>query len=145
MTTRAEQETIIQWDEDEQLVRICSSSRKVWRRLEREGFAIREELHDARSWKVTGRVYEPIAAADFRWGKKRKRSAAQLAAARKGAFTVRDDAKAARTPTEPGLVPGSGQVKAGNSPNTLAQQISGQRGGRPSGPRSGGPSPGRRR
>ncbi len=35
---KAERETIIRWDSDEQMVHICSYHPAVWRRLDRKGY-----------------------------------------------------------------------------------------------------------
>jgi hypothetical protein len=35
--TRAEQETVIRWDEDERVVHVYSASPKTWRRMARLG------------------------------------------------------------------------------------------------------------
>lgn len=85
---RAEQETIIRWDEEEKLVHVYSASPVVWRRLEKQGFAVQRET--TRDGQPTGRFYVPIPLADFRWGKKRPRTAAQLEASRKAAARLQN-------------------------------------------------------
>jgi hypothetical protein len=78
---RAEQETIIRWDEEEKLVHVYSASPVVWRRLEKQGFEVLKET--THKGEPTGRFYTPIPIRDFRWGRKAPRSEAQLEAARK--------------------------------------------------------------
>ena len=80
---RAEQETVVRWDRDEQLVYIWSADPTVWRKLQRLGLAIREETHAQRTGEITGRFYVPVPVERLRWGMKGERSAAQLAAAQK--------------------------------------------------------------
>ena len=67
--TRAEQETVIRWDEDEQEVRVWSASPRTWRRMARLGVAAHRET--TISGKPSGRFYR-VPAGLFRWGTKRK-------------------------------------------------------------------------
>ena len=67
--TRAEQETVIRWDEDEQEVRVWSASPRTWRRMARLGVAAHRET--TMSGKPSGRFYR-VPAGLFRWGTKRK-------------------------------------------------------------------------
>ena len=67
--TRAEQETVIRWDEDEQEVRIWSASPKTWRRMARLGLAPHRETTTGGT--PSGRFYR-VPAGQFRWGTKRK-------------------------------------------------------------------------
>ena len=82
--TRAEQETVIRWDREEQVVNIWSADPTVWRKLARLGMVVQEETHAQRTGEITGRFYVPIPVARFRWGTKREitreRTAAQVAA-----------------------------------------------------------------
>ena len=76
--TRAEQETIFRWDEDDQVVHIYSASPKTWRKLGRLGLAAFKEtvFRD----KPSGRFYR-LPVSQFRWGvKSRARAAAGKAA-----------------------------------------------------------------
>jgi hypothetical protein len=85
---RAEQETVIRWDEHEQEVRIWSASPKTWRRMARLGLTPHRETTTGGT--PSGRFYR-VPAERFRWGTKRKAvtgtvarlrpPAAQLAAA----------------------------------------------------------------
>ena len=93
--TRAEQETVIRWDREEQQVQIWTADPVVWRKLERLGIAVREETHAQRTGEPTGRFYTPIPLARFRFGLKRERTPAQRAAAQRGAFVLCKRAKAA--------------------------------------------------
>jgi len=67
--TRAEQETVIRWDEDEQEVRVWSASPRTWRRMVRLGVAVHRET--TAGGKPSGRFYR-MPAELFRWGTKRK-------------------------------------------------------------------------
>lgn len=78
--TKAEQETVLRWDREEQLVHIWTADPVVWRKLDRLGVAIREQT--THKGEVTGRFYQPIPLAVFRFGVKRERTEAQKAAAR---------------------------------------------------------------
>ena len=90
MATRAEQETVIRWDRDEQLVHVWSADPVVWRRMARLGFVVREETRYAKTGEVSGRFYVPIPLADFRWGKRRQSSPAQRAAGQKAIEKARE-------------------------------------------------------
>src|SRR5574338_42735 len=79
--TRAEQETVIRWDREEQVVHIWSADPVVWRKLARLGVAVREET--THKGEITGRFYQPLPLALFKFGVKRERTEAQRAAARK--------------------------------------------------------------
>ena len=70
--TRAEQETVIRWDEAEQEVRIWSASPKTWRRMARLGVAPYRETTTGGA--PSGRFYR-VPAERFRWGTKRKAAA----------------------------------------------------------------------
>jgi hypothetical protein len=52
------------------------------RKLDRLGVLVKEETHAAKTGELTGRFYQPIPLARFRFGLKRERAAAQPAAAR---------------------------------------------------------------
>ena len=69
---RAEQETVIRWDEAGQEVRIWSASPKTWRRLARLGVAPYRETMTGGA--PSGRFYR-VPAEQFRWGTKRKAAA----------------------------------------------------------------------
>jgi hypothetical protein len=68
--TRAEQETVLRWDEDEQLVHVWSASPVTWRKLARLGIEPHRETR--RAGEVTGRFYR-VPLARFRWGLKSAR------------------------------------------------------------------------
>ena len=70
--TRAEQETVIRWDEAEQEVRIWSASPKTWRRMARLGLAPYRET--TTGGIPSGRFYR-VPPGQFRWGTKRKAAA----------------------------------------------------------------------
>jgi len=67
--TRAEQETVIRWDEDEQIVHIWSASPVTWRKMARLG------VHPARETTAqgqpAGKVYT-MPLGQFSWRLKRK-------------------------------------------------------------------------
>jgi hypothetical protein len=67
-TTRAEQETVLRWEEDEKLVHVWSASPVTWRKLARLGIEPHRETR--RADEVTGRFYR-VPLARFRWGLKR--------------------------------------------------------------------------
>jgi hypothetical protein len=69
---RAEQETCLRWDEEEQIVHVWSSSPKTWRRMARLGIALIRETTS--QGKPSGRFYT-VPLSLFRWGLKGKRSA----------------------------------------------------------------------
>lgn len=89
--TRAEQETVIRWDEGEKVVHVYSASPVTWRRLARLGLTpIRETRHEG---EVTGRFYT-LPLARFRWGLKatgRPGNPAALAAAREARRRLSND------------------------------------------------------
>ena len=74
--TRAEQETVIRWDEAEQEVQIWSASPKTWRRMARLGVAPHRET--TAGGAPSGRFYR-VPAERFRWGTKRKAAAGAVA------------------------------------------------------------------
>ena len=61
--SRAEQETIIRWDEDEQLLDIYTASERVAVRLMRRGYALQPLSTPEHGWRVRG---VPISALTFR-------------------------------------------------------------------------------
>ena len=67
--TRAEQETVIQWDEQDKTVSLFSSSPTVWRKLARLGVPERRSPSTLSGTPV-GRFYS-VPLARFRWGLKR--------------------------------------------------------------------------
>ena len=67
--TRSERETLIRWDEAEQVVSVFSASPKVWRRLARLGLEPHKET--TRGGKPSGRFYR-LPLARFRWGLRQK-------------------------------------------------------------------------
>jgi hypothetical protein len=69
--TRAEQETVIRWDEAEQVVHVWSASPRTWRRCARLGLTLTRETTTA--GQVTGRFYRLDLGA-FRWGVKSRRA-----------------------------------------------------------------------
>jgi len=67
--TRAEQETILRWDREDDQVHVWTASPVTWRKLERLGIApIRETPFPGGA--VAGRSYR-IPLSRFRWGLKR--------------------------------------------------------------------------
>ena len=54
--TKAEQETVIRWDREDQLVHIWTADPVVWRKLARLGVPVKEETHAQRTGEVTGRL-----------------------------------------------------------------------------------------
>jgi hypothetical protein len=67
--TRAEQETVLRWDHEAELVHVWSASPRTWRKLDRLGILpCRQTTHGGR---VSGRFYV-ISLARFRWGLKRR-------------------------------------------------------------------------
>jgi hypothetical protein len=76
--------------------------RRFGRQLNGLGVPVKEETHAQRTGELTGRFYQPIPLAAFRWGKKRPRTAAQ-AAARKGGFGVRRPAAVVHPDDSTGL------------------------------------------
>jgi len=71
---RAEQETTIRWDEEEQIVHIWSASPKTWRKMARLGVPHTRET--TQGGKPNGRFYQ-VPESQFRW---RLKSAARVAA-----------------------------------------------------------------
>ncbi len=69
--TRAEQETVIRWDEAERVVTIWSASPVVLRKLHRLGLVPTRETR-RRDGTLHGRDYQ-LPVDSFRWGLKRKR------------------------------------------------------------------------
>ena len=102
--TKAEMETVIRWDREELLVHIWTADKTVMRKLDRLGVPVKEEIYAQRTGEVTGRFYQPIPLARFRFGLKRERTAAQAAAARKGAFSARTPAAAAHPDESTGVL-----------------------------------------
>ncbi len=71
--TRAEQETILRWDEEEQVVHVYSASPKTWRKCARLGLTPVKETR-LRTGEPSGKFYR-VPFADFRWGLKAKSTA----------------------------------------------------------------------
>ena len=90
--TKSERETIIRWDEAEHVVSVYSASAITWRKLERLGLPIDQETRAAKTGEITGRFYH-LPLTDFRWGKKRPRSPAQMAAAQKAGVRLQNAKK----------------------------------------------------
>ena len=66
--TRAEQETVLRWDREDDQVHVWSVSPVTWRKLERLG--IRPVRETTSTGQVSGRFYR-IPLNRFRWGLKR--------------------------------------------------------------------------
>lgn len=66
---RAEQETILRWDEDKKAVSVYSASPVTWRKLARLGIQPAKET-TLRTGEPSGKFYR-IPLAQFRWGLKR--------------------------------------------------------------------------
>lgn len=68
-STLAEHETIIRWDDADQVVEIYSSSPQWWPKLAKLGFRVREET----TWRgePAGRSYEPVPVSEFRFRRRR--------------------------------------------------------------------------
>jgi hypothetical protein len=89
--TKAEQETVIGWNEEDKLVHLYSSSPLTWRKAARLGFEVREETN--RAGERTGRFYVAIPLAEFTWRRKRPKTAAQIESARQNAKRLRPRAQ----------------------------------------------------
>ena len=70
--TRAEQETVIRWDVEEQVVWIWTAEAKTIRKLARLGIEPHNETRSARTKGLTGKFYK-LPLARFSWGLKAKR------------------------------------------------------------------------
>jgi hypothetical protein len=72
MAIRNDQQTVVTWDDDEQVVRVWSSSPKSWRLLEKLGLRPHREtrLPNGRPAPV-GKFYK-LPLARFRWGLKKR-------------------------------------------------------------------------
>lgn len=93
--SRAEQETVIQWDEEDRVVTIWSASPTVLRKLHRLGLVpTRESRH--RSGTLHGQEFK-LALARFRWGLKRRRSKQPVFAENTPRGTQSDGSKPAAT------------------------------------------------
>jgi hypothetical protein len=68
--TRAEQETVVRWDEAEQIVHIWSASRVTWRKMARLGVAPSKETTEA-DGTPSGKWFQ-VPFSRFRWGLKRR-------------------------------------------------------------------------
>ena len=66
--TRAEQETVLRWDREDDQVSVWSASPVTWRRMERLG--IRPTRETRCQGRVSSRSYR-IPVSRFRWGLKR--------------------------------------------------------------------------
>ncbi len=95
ITTLAEQETVIQWDREERVVHIWTADPVSYRKLAKLGLKPVEETYAKDNGELTGRFYE-MRLADFRWGVKKPRTAAQLAAARKAGAQLQNAKKLLR-------------------------------------------------
>lgn len=80
--TRAEQETVIRWDEEEQTAHIYSASPKTWRKMARLRIAPVKET--TVKGQVSGRFYR-VPASQFRWRLKSEARAAANKGRRPGA------------------------------------------------------------
>jgi len=67
--TRSEQETILRWDEEEQVVHIWSASPVTWRKLDRLG--VRSHHETTIEGKPSGKSYR-LPLGQFRWRLKSK-------------------------------------------------------------------------
>ena len=67
--SRAEQETVIRWDEDQRVVHVYSASPKTWRKMARLG--LEPDRVSTTKGSPSGKFWT-IASALFRWGLKRK-------------------------------------------------------------------------
>lgn len=102
--SRAEQETVFRWDEDEKVVHVWTASPLTWRKLARLG--VQPTRQTTREGETTGRFYV-IPLQQFRWG---------LKSARLGnpdAFR-----KGAPAPGEPGRTPPAAPPHAEPSPDS---------------------------
>jgi hypothetical protein len=87
--TRAEQESILRWDEHEKIVFIWTASPVTYRKLEKAGLVPTEETHAKRTGELTGRFYR-VPLAGFGWRIKPPRTAAQVEASRQTAQRLRE-------------------------------------------------------
>ncbi len=69
--TRSEQETVIRWDEDEQIVRVWSASPVTWRKMARLGVRTTTETSFP-GGAPSGKFYV-VPLEQFRWGLKGRR------------------------------------------------------------------------
>jgi hypothetical protein len=67
---RAEQETVIRWDEDAQQVSVWSASPKTWRKMARLG--LEPYRTTTTGGEPTGKFWR-LGVTEFRWGLKSKR------------------------------------------------------------------------
>jgi hypothetical protein len=98
--TRAEQETVIRWDEEERVVWIWSASPVVLRRLAKLGVPV----HSEGRWRdgtLHGRDFR-VPLARFSWGLRRSMSDAQRARLREGGFLRKTPTEALNLSTEQG-------------------------------------------
>ena len=79
--TRAEQETVIRWNEEDKLVHIWSASPVTWRKLARLG--IRPSRETTMAGQPSGKFYT-VPWSRFRWGLKSERRAAAMKDRRPG-------------------------------------------------------------
>jgi hypothetical protein len=74
--TRAEQETVIRWDREDEMVHVWSASPITWRKLKRLGIEPTRETRYRNTDEVSGRFYTVLLSL-FRWGLKRPRPPGQ--------------------------------------------------------------------
>ena len=98
--TRAEQETVIRWDEEERVVWIWSASPVVLRRLAKLGLPAHSESR-RRTGELHGRDFR-IPLGRFRWGLKREMSEAQRTMRRERMFLRRKPSEGLNLSTEQG-------------------------------------------
>jgi hypothetical protein len=92
--TRAEQETVARWDDEEKVVHLWSASPVTWRKLARLGIEPTRET--TRDGELTGRFYR-LPLARFLWGLKRASSGTRRNLAT-GAVAARDPGRRAVSP-----------------------------------------------
>jgi len=84
--TRAEQETVISWDREEQMVHIWTADPVTQRKMEKLGIEPVKETHAQDNGELTGRFYE-LPLARFAWGLKRQMSESQRDRLRERGFS----------------------------------------------------------
>jgi hypothetical protein len=121
--TRAEQETVIRWDREDDMVHLWSASPITWRKLKRLGITPTRETRYRNTPDVSGRFYV-VPLSLFRWGLKRPRSGrlgdpgfgARIARSRQDARIPASASPSEASPPSRGQVPPLGAPPARKYP-----------------------------